>query len=101
MSYKILFSTKATEDLRNILLYIADNSSANVAYDYIDNVEQTIEKLKTFANLGKVPLIRSLQLQNFRVLSVESHLIYYKVDEKSKTVKIYTIKHARQKQGDI
>lgn len=101
MNYKILFSAKASEDLRNILLYIAETNSVNVAMDYVDTIEQTIEKMKTFAYLGKVPLIRTLQLQNLRVLTVGSHNIYYKVDEANKAIKIYTIKHVKQKQNKI
>ena len=96
MGYKIIFSSKATEDLRNILVYIAETNSPNVAFDYVGKIEEAIEKLKEFPFLGKIPLTRSLQLKNFRVLAVDSHLIYYKVNEKDGVIKIYTVKHGRQ-----
>lgn len=99
MSYKVIFSAKATEDLQNILIYIAETNSPNVAYEYVDKIEQTIERLKDFPNMGKHPVLRCLRLQNFRVVTVESHLIYYKVNEELETIKIYDIKHARQKNG--
>ena len=101
MSYKILFSAKATEDLQNILLYIAETNSPQVALNYIDKIEETINKLKEFPHLGKIPIQRNLRLQNFRVLTVESHLIYYKAFENDKIIKIYTVRHARQKQLNI
>lgn len=97
MSYKVVFSDKATEDLRNILIYIAETNSPNVAYEYVDKIAQTVEGLKEFPNMGKIPTLRWLRLKNFRVVTVESHLIYYKVDAENAIVRIYDIKHARQK----
>ncbi len=96
MGYKIIFSSKATEDLQNILIYIAETNSPTVAFNYVDKIEQTIDKLKDFPLMGKIPLLRHLQLQNFRVIAVDSHLVYYKVDEKNNVIKIYSIKHGRQ-----
>ena len=89
------------DDLKNILYYIAETNSFDVANAYIDKIEQAIEKLKSFPKIGKIPLTRSLQLQNFRVLTVGSHLIYYKVFDDDELIKIYTIRHARQKQRNI
>lgn len=101
MSYKVVFSDKATEGLQNVLIYIAETNSPNVAYEYIDKIEQTIERLKEFPNMGKMPTLRCLRLQNFRTIVVESHMIYYKVDNENETIKIYSIKHARQRNIDI
>lgn len=98
MDYKILFTSKASNDLRNILIYIAETNSINVAFDYIDKIENRINQLKQFPNLGKISLIRYLRIKQMRVLTVESHFIYYKVFEKDKTIRIYAIKHTRQSQ---
>ena len=98
MTYNIIFSTRSIDDLNNILNYIAETNSPQIALKYVDNIEQTINKLKSFPQMGKLAIPRTLQLQGFRVLTIDSHLIYYKVFEKDQTIKIYTVKHGREKQ---
>lgn len=96
MSYNIIRSDKALDDLRNILFYIAETNSPQIALNYIDKLQEAINKLKDFPKLGKLSNSRYLRIQNIRVLIVENHLIYYKVIEKENTIRIYTVRHAKQ-----
>lgn len=94
MSYKIIRSDKALDDLKDILFYIAETNSIKVAMEYVDKLEKSIKSLSEFPGIGKLSNSRYLRIQGIRVLVVESHLVYYKVSEK--TVKIYTVRHAKQ-----
>lgn len=96
MSYKIIRSDKALDDLKEILFYIAETNSPKIAMEYVDKLEKSIKGLSEFPEIGKMSNSRYLRIQGIRVLVVESHLVYYKVSEKEKTVKIYTVRHAKQ-----
>ena len=56
MRYQILRTDKADEQLRDIIFYIADDS-------------------------GSVPHYATLRRQGYRVLIVERHLVFYKINE--------------------
>ena len=71
MSYQILRTDKADEQLRDIIFYIADDS-------------------------GSVPHYATLRRQGYRVLIVERHLVFYKVNESQQIVTIYAVVDGRR-----
>lgn len=49
MSYQILRTDKADEQLRDIIFYIADDSgSVDIALNYLEKIENAINNLKDF-----------------------------------------------------
>ena len=57
----------------------------------MDKIEQAINRLQELPNSGSVPRYSILKKQGYRVVIVEKHLVFYKVNEKDKTVIIYAI----------
>lgn len=95
--YKILRTDKAEDQLREIIFYIADDSGdINIALRYLDKIQDSINRLKEFPNQGSIPRYSILKKQGYRVMVVENHLIFYKVDESEKKVIIYSIVDARR-----
>lgn len=88
---------KAEDQLRDIIYYIADGSgSIDAALKYLDKIEESINRLKEFSNSGSIPRYSILKKQGYRVVIVEKHLIFYKVNEENKTVIIYAIVDGRR-----
>ena len=81
MSYQILRTDKADEQLRDIIFYIADDSGS------VD---------KDFPYSGSVPHYATLRRQGYRVLIVERHLVFYKVNESQQIVTIYAVVDGRR-----
>ena len=72
MSYQILRTDKADEQLRDIIFYIADDSgSVDIALNYLDKIEKAINNLKDFPYSGSVPHYATLRRQGYIVLIVE------------------------------
>lgn len=87
----------AQNDLSNITSFIfLDSGDKDQALDYLSKIEKTILSLKQFPNRGSIPRYRLLVLQGYRFLVVESHLIFYKINEVSKEVIVYRILHSKQ-----
>lgn len=97
MQYKILRTDKADEQLRNIIFYIAEDSgSIDIALNYLDKIESAINNLSTFPYFGSTPRYTTLKRQGYKVLIVEQHLVFYKVDDSNKAVVIYAVVDGRR-----
>ena len=102
MKYKIIRTDKADEQLREIIFYIAEDSgSIDIALNYLDRIEKVINGLEGFPMSGSIPRYSILRKQGFRVLIVERHLVFYKVNEVKKTVIIYAIVDSRREYKNL
>ena len=97
MKYAILRTDKANDQLFSIIQYIAEDSgSIDVALDYLEKLETEIRKLSSTPYIGSYPRYSTLKKQGYRVLSVQRHLVFYKVDDAEHQVIIYAVVDARQ-----
>ena len=101
MSYRILRTDKANDQLFNVIQYIAADAGANIALQYLDKLEAAVMNLADFPYSGTVPRYSILKKQGYRVLIVERHLIFYKVDEEKQTVMIHAVVDGRQEYRNL
>jgi len=102
MKYKILRTDKAEEQLREIIFYIADDSGdIDIALGYLDKIETAINRLQEFPESGSVPRYSILKKQGYRVVMVEKHLVFYKINETDKLVIIYAIVDGRREYRNL
>ena len=102
MKYQILRTDKANEQLRDIIFYIADDSgSVDIALNYLDKIESAIKRLEDFPLSGSIPQYSILRKQGYKVLIVEKHLVFYKVDQVKKIVIIYAVVDGRREYKNL
>ena len=102
MSYRIQRTDRANDQLFDILTYIADDAgSVEVALRYLDKLEKAILHLREFPFAGAQPRYSILKKQGYRVLIVERHMVFYKVDESNKLVTLYAVVDARREYRDL
>ena len=101
MSYTILRTDKANDQLFDVIQYIAADAGANIALQYLDKLEAAVMNLADFPYSGTVPRYSILKKQGYRVLIVERHLVFYKVDEEKQTVMIHGIFDGRQEYRNL
>lgn len=102
MKYRIVRTDKADEQLRNIIFYIAEDSGdIDIALNYLGKIENAINRLEGFPMSGSIPRYSILRKQGYRVLVVERHLVFYKVDDIAKTVTIYAIVDGRREYRNL
>lgn len=101
MSYRILRTDKANDQLFDVIQYIAADAGANIALQYLDKLEAAVMNLAYFPYSGTVPRYSILKKQGYRVLIVERHLVFYKVDEEKQTVMIHGIFDGRQEYRNL
>jgi len=81
----------AQNDLTSILEFIAKDSPSR-ALSFIDGLDERIGQLEYHPLLGRVPRHPKLREYGYRVLVVESYLVFYIV--RGKTVEIHRVVHA-------
>lgn len=102
MKYRILRTDKAEEQLREIIFYIADDSSdVDIALDYLGKIETAINRLQDFPESGSIPRYSILKKQGYRVIIVERHLVFYKFIQEEKTIIIYAIVDGRREYRNL
>lgn len=102
MKYKSIRTDKADEQLREILFYIAeDSSSIDIALNYLDQIEKAVNSLEELPMSGSIPRYSILKKQGFRVLIVERHLVFYKIYEDKEEVVIYAIVDGRREYRNL
>ena len=102
MKYQIIRTDKADEQLREIIFYIADDSgSVDIALNYLDKIETAINALQDFPDSGSTPRYSVLRKQGYKVLIVERHLIFYKIDKEKFIVTIYAIVDGRREYRNL
>ncbi|MCR6545061.1 type II toxin-antitoxin system RelE/ParE family toxin [Dehalobacterium formicoaceticum] len=102
MKYTILRTDKAEEQLREIIFYIADDSgNVDIALGYLDKIETAINRLQEFPESGSIPRYSILKKQGYRVVIVERHLVFYKINEEDKLIIIYAIVGGRREYHNL
>ncbi len=102
MKYKIQRTDKADEQLREIIFYIAEDSgSVDVALNYLEKIEKAVMNLEDFPYSGIEPRYSILRRQGYRVLIVERHLVFYKINETAKIVMIYAVVDGRREYKNL
>ena len=94
--YKILRTDTADSQLRQIILYIAENWGSDVALTKLDEIEHQIMLLSEIPFKGSEPRYMVLRRQDCKVLILEKNLIFYKINDEQKEITIYAIVDQRQ-----
>ncbi len=88
----------AIDDLVSIFDWIANDSPLRAAA-FVDEIDQRIGRLQTHPLLGYIPKDDKLRDAGYRVLGIESHLVFYIV--RGKTVEIHRVLHGSRRLDDI
>ncbi len=97
MKYKVVITEPAEEDLRNAILYIAnDLKNIIAAKNLLNEVENTINSLSEMPKRFHIVDDELLALQKIRMAQVKNYLVFYVVREETKSVTVLRILYARR-----
>ena len=81
----------AQEDLINIFDWIAKDSPVR-ALTFVEKLDKRIGALSQSPQLGRIPRNQKLKEYGYRVLILDSYLVFYII--KDKTIQIHRVVHA-------
>jgi toxin ParE1/3/4 len=88
----------AVEDLESIFDWIANDSKTHAAA-FVEKIDQRIGSLRSHPFLGRLPRDEKLKNSGYRILVVESYLVFYRVYKK--TIGIHRVIHGSRNLDDI
>jgi len=88
--YTLRYLPSAQNDLISIFDYIAQDS-ANRASLFVDKLDDRIGALEQHPLLGRIPHHQKLREDGYRVLIIESYLVFYIV--RGREIEIHRIVH--------
>lgn len=81
--YKVLWSSSASEDLKNIIDYIAKDSPGN-ALNVLDHIEDQSSDLEIFPERGRVlPELQQEGIFRYKELIVSPWRIIYRIENRN------------------
>lgn len=96
--YTLRYLPIAVDDLISLFDWIANDSPSNAA-TFIEKLDQHILSLKNHPFLGRIPRDEKLKNFGYRVLIIESYLVFYIV--RGKIVEIHRVIHGSRNLDDI
>ena len=94
--YLVIFSEQSLSDLKSISDYITERSALN-APRFIEKLLDAIQLLEELPTRYGVEQTRKVRSGGVRVMPYGSYLVYYRVLEKKKAVRILRIRHAARR----
>ncbi len=97
MSYMVVITDTAKQDLREIALWIAEQSKdIEIAKRFVNELRERCKKLDEFPSTGSFPRDRVLKSAGFRFVTHKEYLIFFLIEEESKTVNVMAIFNAKK-----
>ena len=97
MHYKIVVTDTAKQDLRNIVLYIAEESkNKDIASDFVNELRAKTKVLEAYPNSGAIPDDRVLKSLGYRFLVHKDYMLFYLVNETQKIIYIIAIFNSKR-----
>ena len=97
MSYKIRFTDTAKDDLRNIAVYIAEQSKdKSIAVNFVNELREKTKILASFPEIGSLPDDKVMKSMGYRYLVHKEYLIFYHYEAKQETSYILAVFHSRR-----
>ena len=96
--YAIQYLPAAEDDLASICDWIANDQPSH-ALSFIEKIDKRIGHLAAHPYLGRVPREPKLRALGYRVLIIESYLVFYII--RGKTVEIHRVVHGSRQLRDI
>ena len=92
MSYKLIVSRDAHEDLAGIVRYIADElENGEAAASFLDDIEVRYKRVVDNPHIYVLCNDARLVGMGYRKIVIKNYLILYRIDEENKTVYIIRI----------
>ena len=102
MNYRLIIKDRATQDLRELAIYILVNGNAQIAVKFLDAAEQTFEQLLKTPSMGKITRLvvsRLGEIRQWRIKDFKDYLIFYRIQDNN--VEILRVFHGARDLADI
>ena len=94
--YLVIFSEQSLSDLKAISDYISEQAPLT-APRFIEKLLDSVESLEFLPHRYKVAQARNVRPGGVRIMPVASYLVYYRVIENKKAVRVLRVRHGARR----
>lgn len=94
-SYKVIYYPIAMKDITSILDYISIDVP-NAANKFIDKIDEAIRSLSLIPNKGVIPKDFNLKSKGYRMLIIDSYIVFYLVNHEEFKVEVMRVIASKQ-----
>lgn len=95
--YKVLVSRRYHQDLKSILGYMIHDLKAPIAAsNFLNVLEETVQSLQEMPYRFELVKDETLKQQGYRKYSVKNYLLFYKILENEKVIRIYRLIYGKR-----
>lgn len=95
MSYRLVYTDSAEENLREIAIRIGQDN-IDFAISYIEKIRDEASNLTEFPDMGTVPRFLPARKRGIRILIIDNYILQYIPDHKAKTITVIKISYGTQ-----
>ena len=97
MSYTVVLTDTAKQDIREIAIWVAEQSKdIEIAKRFVKELRDECKKLNAFPGIGSIPNDRMLKSLGYRFVVYNDYLVFYLVDEEHKIVNVLAILNSKR-----
>lgn len=95
MSYRLIYTDYAEENLRDIAFRIAQDD-VETAIRYVEKIRKTADLLKETPDMGSMARYAPARKRGIRVLVIDKYLLQYMTDHTAKIVMVMKVSNGTQ-----
>lgn len=95
MKFKVLRTDKFNDQLTDIIMYLKNAFTKKEAVEYLNYLEEQINILREYPEIGVVPRYQAIAKQGYRALICKQNIIFYKINKDKKQIMLHLVVPAK------
>ena len=95
MKFEVFRTDKFNDQLTDIIMYLKNAFTKKEAVEYLNYLEEQINILREYPEIGVVPRYQAIAKQGYRALICQQNIIFYKINKDKKQIMLHLVVPAK------
>ena len=95
MKFEVFRTDKFNDQLTDIIMYLKNAFTKKEAVEYLNYLEEQINILREYPEIGVVPRYQAIAKQGYRALICKQNIIFYKINKDKKQIMLHLVVPAK------
>lgn len=95
MKFEVFRTHKFNDQLTDIIMYLKNAFTKKEAVEYLNYLEEQINILREYPEIGVVPRYQAIAKQGYRALICKQNIIFYKINKDKKQIMLHLVVPAK------
>lgn len=95
MKFEVFRTDKFNDQLTDIIMYLKNAFTKKEAVEYLNYLEEQINILREYPEIGVVPRYQAIAKQGYRALICKQNIIFCKINKDKKQIMLHLVVPAK------